>query len=99
MDDTKTIDTPTGVVVIGETEYPVSRPDTATAERVGVVMTLNSPTELKLKSAGVLIEACLGAAAWAEVLSAYLDGAVTTEGLLGILESIGDALGAPPADE
>ena len=98
MDDTKTIAEPTGVVTIGGTEYPVTKPDQATAERVAVVMSLNSPNELKLKSAGVLIASCLGEAAWSDVLSSYLDGAVDTEGLFNILRTIGDALGAPPAD-
>ncbi|MFB7936677.1 hypothetical protein [Streptomyces sp. NPDC056049] len=98
MDDTKTIAEPTRVVTIGGTEYPVSTPDKATAERVVFVMSLNSPNELKLKSAGVLIEACLGAKAWAEVLSSYLDGEVATRDLFDILKGIGDALGAPDDD-
>lgn len=98
MDDTKTIAEPTRVVTIGGTEYPVTAPDQATAERVAVVMSLNSPSELKLRSAGVLIKSCLGEKAWAEVLSSYLDGSVDTADLFSILKGIGDALGAPDAD-
>ncbi|MEU2510165.1 hypothetical protein ABZ621_36505 [Streptomyces sp. NPDC007863] len=98
MDDTKTIAETTGVVTIGGTKYPVKKPDPVTAERVAVVMSLNSPGELKLRSAGVLIASCLGEEAWAEVLSSYLDGSVDTEGLFSILKTIGDGLGAPPAD-
>ncbi|KUJ65443.1 hypothetical protein [Streptosporangium amethystogenes] len=98
MDDTKTIAEPTRVVTIGGTEYPVTAPDQATAERVAVVMSLNSPGELKLKSAGILIAACLGEEAWKEILSAYLDGDVDTQALFNILKGIGDALGVPDAD-
>lgn len=98
MDDTKTIADPTRVVTIGGTEYAVNKPDKATVERVAVVMSLNSPADLKLKSAGVLIASCLGEEAWSEVLSSYLDGNVSTEGLFDILKGIGDALGVPDAD-
>jgi hypothetical protein len=98
MDDTKTIAEPTRVVTIGGTEYPVNKPDQATAERVVMVVSLNSPLQLKVKSAGMLIAACLGQEAWAEVLSSYLDGELTTEGLFDVLKSIGDALGVPDAD-
>src|SRR5687767_11094241 len=98
MDDTKTIAEATRVVTIGGNEYSVTTPDPATVERVAVILSLNSPSELKVKSAGVLIASCLGEKAWSEVLSSYLDGAVDTKGLFNILKGIGDALGAPAAD-
>lgn len=98
MDDTKNPVEATGTVVIGGTEYKITTPDADVRERVAVVVAMGASQELKLQAIGRLIEACLGAEAWQEVLTNYLKGEGDTKGLFEVLKGIGDGMGAPPAD-